>query len=175
MVRRDPSIRTSKERSAEFLIIARMVDQGDLARATVFFESALRHGSPFEAYYHIAEIHSNQAHNQATPNIQRAGSCGIAVSFYKLVAERGSWKDDLMGDAEGLWDISGLRSKGKTVAGAGGGGSADARAAMIAGGNGVSSAVRELEKEGAKLRWWLAAEAGSEVAQNNLAYLMDQG
>ncbi|KAG9008956.1 ERAD-associated protein [Tulasnella sp. JGI-2019a] len=152
-------------------------EMGDIARATVFFQSALQHGSPFEAYYHIAEMHSNQAHDKTTPEIHRSGSCGYAVSFYKLVAERGSWKDDLMGDAERLWDISGLRSKGKIVSGTSGGtgqSSTDARVAGLAGGNGVSGAVRELEKEGAKLRWWIAAEAGSEVAQNNLAYLMDQ-
>ncbi|KAG8849983.1 ERAD-associated protein [Tulasnella sp. 330] len=169
---RDPLMTGRRNVKAEHCTVA---DMGDLARATVFFESALRHGSPFEAYYYIAEIHSNQAHNQATLDIHRAGSCGIAVSFYKLVAERGSWKDDMMGDAERLWDISGLRSKGKIVAGTGGVVSVDARAAMVASGNGaVSGAVRELEKEAAKLRWWLAAEAGSEVAQNNLAYLMDQ-
>jgi SEL1 protein len=30
------------------------------------------------------------------------------------------------------------------------------------------------DKEGAKLRWWIAAEQGFEVAQNNLAYVLDQ-
>lgn len=149
------------------------VEVGDIARATVFFESALRHGSPFEAYYQIAEIHSNQAHSSETPEAVRAGSCGIAVSFYKLVAERGSWKDNFLGDAERLWDVSGARSKSAMKLPG-----ADVRAAIAASGSnsgGVSPAVRALEKDAAKLRWSIAAEAGSEVAQNNLAYLMDQG
>jgi hypothetical protein len=33
---------------------------------------------------------------------------------------------------------------------------------------------RVREKEGAKLRWWIAAEQGFEIAQNNLAYVLDQ-
>lgn len=145
---------------------------GDIPRATIYFESALRHGSPFEAYYQIAEIHSNQAHHSETHESVRAGSCGIAVSFYKLVAERGSWKDDFMGGAERLWDVSGARSRGKMSTSS----HTDVRAAVAATGNsGVNPLVRALEKEAAKLRWWIAAEAGSEVAQNNLAYLMDQG
>lgn len=74
-----------------------------------------------------------------------------------------------MGEAERLWDISGARSRGKMPS------STDVRAAMASSNNGVNPVVRALEKDAAKLRWWLAAEAGSEVAQNNLAYLMDQG
>ena len=74
-----------------------------------------------------------------SPSSLSAGSCGVAVSFYKLVAERGSWRTDLVGEAERLWSSGG-----------------------------------EIEKQGAKLRWWMAAEQGLEVAQNNLAYVLDQ-
>jgi len=31
------------------------------------------------------------------------------------------------------------------------------------------------DKETAILKWWIAAERGSEIAQNNLAYVLDQG
>ena len=61
---------------------------------------ALRHGSPFEAYYYLANIHSSQL--QYMPPHMRSGSCSIAVSFYKIVAERGTWEEDLLGDAEAL-------------------------------------------------------------------------
>lgn len=33
----------------------------------------------------------------------------------------------------------------------------------------------EQGKEVAMLKWWIAAEKGFEVAQNNLAYVLDQG
>ena len=64
----------------------------------------------------------------------------MAVSFYKLVAERGVWDDDLLRDAEIAW-MSGT----------------------------------EQGKEVAMLKWWIAAERGFEIAQNNLAYVLDQG
>lgn len=64
----------------------------------------------------------------------------MAVSFYKLVAERGVWDDDLLRDAEIAW-MSGT-DQGKEVA---------------------------------MLKWWMAAERGNEIAQNNLAYVLDQG
>lgn len=64
----------------------------------------------------------------------------MAVSFYKLVAERGVWDDDLLRDAEIAW-MSGT-DQGKEVA---------------------------------MLKWWIAAERGYEIAQNNLAYVLDQG
>lgn len=64
----------------------------------------------------------------------------MAVSFYKLVAERGVWDDELLRDAENAW-MSGA----------------------------------DQDKETAMLKWWIAAERGSEIAQNNLAYVLDQG
>ena len=62
------------------------------------------------------------------------------MSFYKLVAERGTWEEDLLRDADYAWSL----------------------------GTGRGS-------EMAMLRWWLAAERGFETAQNNLAYVLDQG
>ena len=67
-------------------------------------------------------------------------SCAIAVSFYKLVAERGTWDEDLLRDADRSWNFDTQRGR-----------------------------------EMAILGWWLAAERGYEVAQNNLAYVLDQG
>jgi len=64
----------------------------------------------------------------------------MAVSFYKLVAERGAWEEDLLRDAEIAW-MSGTDA-GKDIA---------------------------------MLKWWVAAERGYEIAQNNLAYVLDQG
>ncbi len=68
------------------------------------------------------------------------GSCAVAVSFYKLVAERGTWGEDLVKDADTTWKSG-----------------------------------SDQGKELAMLRWWVAAEQGIEVAQNNLAYVLDQG
>lgn len=70
----------------------------------------------------------------------RSGACSVAVSFYKVVAERGAWDDDLLTSGEQAWNT-------ETNAG----------------------------KESAMLSWWIAAERGYEIAQNNLAYVLDQG
>jgi SEL1 protein len=64
----------------------------------------------------------------------------MAVSFHKLVAERGAWDEDPLKEAETAW---------------------------------MSGADRG--KELAMLKWWIAAEQGSEIAQNNLAFVLDQG
>ena len=64
----------------------------------------------------------------------------MAVSFYKLVAERGVWDEDLLKEAELNWATG--TSEGK---------------------------------ESSMLKWWVEAERGSEIAQNNLAYVLDQG
>ncbi|KAJ3575054.1 hypothetical protein NP233_g1348 [Leucocoprinus birnbaumii] len=113
--------------------------KGELAIATTFFESAIRNGSPFEAYFYLAEIQASQAANTKLPQEVISGSCAVAVSFYKLVAERGVWDEDLLTDAERSW-MSGT----------------------------------DLGKEIAMLKWWVAAERGFEIAQNNLAYILDQ-
>jgi SEL1 protein len=63
----------------------------------------------------------------------------MAVSFYKMVAERGVWEEDLLREAEIAW---------------------------MAGG--------DQDKQVAMLKWWLAAERGFEIAQNNLGYILDQ-
>ena len=115
-------------------------DRGDLKVATAHFETALRQGSPFEAYYYLADIQARQARNAHVPSEIAGSSCAIAVSFYKLVAERGTWEDDLLRDADYAWSL----------------------------GTGRGS-------EMAMLRWWIAAERGLETAQNNLAYVLDQG
>lgn len=117
-----------------------MTDRGELAHAMTYFENAIKQGSPFEPYFYIAQIHSATAQNPAASSNLASGSCAFAVSFYKHVAERGSWKDNLLAEAESLWNEETSQSK-----------------------------------EGAILRWYLAAERGYEVAQNNLAFVLDQG
>lgn len=106
----------------------------------MYFETAIRQGSPFEAYYYLAEIQARQARNPTTPINIAGSSCAISVSFYKLVAERSTWDEDLLQDAETTWNLGTQRGS-----------------------------------EMAMLRWWLAAERGYETAQNNLAFVLDQG
>lgn len=113
--------------------------RGDLKLATAFFEAAIRQGSPFEAYYYLADIQARVARNPTTPPEIAGSSCAIAVSFNKLVAERGVWEDNLLHDAEVAWNSGTKRGK-----------------------------------ELAMLKWWIAAERGFEVAQNNLAFVLDQ-
>jgi SEL1 protein len=74
--------------------------------ATTYFETAVRQGSPFEAYYYLAVIQSQLAQNPV-----QAGTCAMAVSFHKIVAERGVWGDDLLRDAEVAWSSETDRGK----------------------------------------------------------------
>ncbi|KAJ7287246.1 hypothetical protein C8J57DRAFT_1167285 [Mycena rebaudengoi] len=114
-------------------------DRGEIAFAAGLFETAILYGSPFEAYYYLGQIQAVQADTPGMPSGIASGSCAMAVSFYKIVSERGVWGDDLLRDAEIAW-MSGT----------------------------------ERGKEMAMLKWWIAAERGSEVAQNNLAHVLDQ-
>ncbi|KAK7045626.1 ERAD-associated protein [Paramarasmius palmivorus] len=120
-------------------IAKKQYQHGEVALATANFEAAIRLGSPFEAYYYLAHVHATQATNPNMPSNIASSSCSMAVSFYKLVAERGVWDDDLLREAEMAW-MSG----------------------------------NEKRREVAILKWWVAAERGSEIAQNNLAYVLDQ-
>ncbi|KAF8653295.1 hypothetical protein AX16_003996 [Volvariella volvacea WC 439] len=113
--------------------------QGDLAMATTYFEAAVRHGSPFEAYYYLGEIYSEQTANPSLPANIVSGACAMAVSFHKHVAERGRWDEDLLREADIAWNMG--TDQGKEIA---------------------------------MLKWWIAAERGHEIAQNNLAFLLDQ-
>lgn len=117
-----------------------MSERGELNIAATHFETAIRQGSPFEAYYYLADIQSRIARSSNVPHGLAASSCSIAVSFYKLVAERGVWDENLLREAELAWNTG-----------------------------------TERGKEIALLKWWIAAERGIEVAQNNLAHILDQG
>ncbi|KAF7315131.1 Ubiquitin-protein ligase [Mycena indigotica] len=113
--------------------------RGDLGPAAQLFDTAVLYGSPFEAYYYLGQIHSVNSESRAVPASIASGSCSMAVSFYKIVAERGVWGDDLLRDAEVAW---------------------------------MSETDRG--REMAMLKWWIAAERGSEIAQNNIAHILDQ-
>jgi hypothetical protein len=88
----------------------------------------------------MATLQSAQAREPSMPRSTANGLCAMAVTFFKLVAERGVWDEDLLHDAEMAW---------------------------------LSETDRG--KELAILKWWIAAERGFEIAQNNLAHVLDQG
>ena len=115
-------------------------DHGDTKSATIYFEQGIRQGNPFEAYYYLADLQAHIARNPSTPGEIAGSTCAVAVSFYKILAERGSWGEDLLSDADFEWQLETNRGK-----------------------------------EMAMLRWWIASERGYEIAQNNLAFELDQG
>ncbi|EAW07364.1 ubiquitin ligase complex subunit HRD3 [Aspergillus clavatus NRRL 1] len=65
--------------SSEIRLGALFLDQGDVPTATRYFELAARWGS-MEAFYYLAELSNN--------GIGRERHCGMAASYYKMVAER---------------------------------------------------------------------------------------
>lgn len=67
-----------------------------------YLETAIRHGSPFEAFHLYASIHASIARRPIEDG-GKPGFCGAAVAWYKLVAERGSWSDNYVLDAERAW------------------------------------------------------------------------
>lgn len=111
-----------------------------MQKATAYFELSSQLGASFEAHYYLGHIYSAQASAPGIPQNFVASSCAMAVSFFKNVAERGVWDDNLIREAEVSW-LSG----------------------------------NQREREIAVLKWWIAAERGWEVAQNNLGHIFDQG
>jgi len=108
--------------------------------AMTHFENAIRNGSPFEAYYYFAEFQARTMRSAGYPRHITSSACSVAVSFYKVVAERGVWDVDLISHANLAW-----------------------------------ASGKDKDKQIAMLQWWIAAERGYETAQNNLAYVLDQG
>jgi hypothetical protein len=106
--------------------------------AISYFEAAMRHGSPLEAYYYLAKIQATQMNN--IPPSLKPGACSIAASFFKVVTERGSWEENLIRGGERAWEMG-----------------------------------TQTGKQLAILEWWIAAERGHEIGQNNLAFILDQG
>jgi SEL1 protein len=78
------------------------LEHGELQPAVQYLEVALRHQSPFEAFHLLASIHATTAR---VPPAQggRPGMCGVSVAWFKLVAEKGSWRDNYMGEADKAW------------------------------------------------------------------------
>lgn len=131
-------------------------ERNQATEAMQYLESALRHGSPFEAFHLFASIHASMARRPVDQG-GKPGFCGAAVAWYKLVAERGSWSID--------------REQG------GGGDDGDARSSSN-GGNYVLEAEKAWargEESQAMVGWFVASEMGNEVAQNNLGWLLEKG
>jgi SEL1 protein len=108
--------------------------QGQAVQA---WSQALALGNNFEAFYHLGRMHAQEARTQGTGSKKKSGTCGVAVAYFKTVAERGSWQYPFMRDAERAW-ARGERAK-------------------------------------ALISWWIAGEMGYETAQNNVAFILDQG
>ncbi|CAE6523630.1 unnamed protein product [Rhizoctonia solani] len=144
-------------------------ERKDYTNAIPFFENAIRHAAPFEAYYYLADYNTQRA---------RAGepsSCSVAVAFHKHIAERGTWALN-----EGSLTLPG--DEDRETASSAPPGTADAS---------TSSAWRQVKEDGElnfggmgagvagigeerMLRWSIESERGEEVAQNNLAFILDQ-
>ena len=111
-----------------------------------YLESALRHGSPFEAFHLYASIHASIARRPVEEG-GKPGFCGAAVAWYKLVSERGSWSRDLHDDMK-MGDNYVLEAEKAWARG---------------------------EESQAMVGWFVAAEMGNEAAQNNLGWLLEKG
>lgn len=77
-----------------------LLDRGEAGRAAKYFESAIRHGSSFEAFYHLGGLHASQARSDRNG---KPGACGVAVGYYKHVSETGTWDHDFVGEANRAW------------------------------------------------------------------------
>ena len=65
--------------SAQVNLAKLLLDQGDTYHANSYLELAARHGH-IEAFYYLAEI--------ASQGVGRDRSCGVATTYYKIVAEK---------------------------------------------------------------------------------------
>lgn len=77
-------------------------ERNQIPEAMQYLESAIRHGSPFEAFHLYASIHASIARRPVEEG-GKPGFCGAAVAWYKLVSERGSWDDNYVLEAEKAW------------------------------------------------------------------------
>ncbi|KAL7413451.1 hypothetical protein BDY24DRAFT_388595 [Mrakia frigida] len=77
--------------------------RGEIHPSTHSFHQAVRVGSPFEAFYQLGKVYAASARAQAAAGL-RPETCGPAVAHLKLVVERGSWKDDVVGEADRAWE-----------------------------------------------------------------------
>ncbi|WRT64955.1 uncharacterized protein IL334_001896 [Kwoniella shivajii] len=73
------------------------LERGEVVQAHAFLEVAIRHGATFEAFHLLGKIHASNAASG------RPGMCGVAVAYEKLVAERGNWDEDFVGEADKAW------------------------------------------------------------------------
>lgn len=103
----------------------------DPMSAVPYFDNAIKHGDTYQSYYYLAEINTMNARQTSRPEF-----CPIAVAFYKRVAERGDWFEEVFWKAEKAW--------------------ADG------------------DEFAALLGFLMMAERGYEVAQNNVAYILDR-
>ncbi|KAF8721644.1 HCP-like protein, partial [Rhizoctonia solani] len=141
----------------------------EYANALPFFETAIRHAAPFEAYYYLADYNTQRARTG------EPSACSMAVAFHKHIAERGTWALN-----EGGLVLPG--DQDRETASTAPPGSTDGS---------TSSAWRELKEDGElnfggmgvgmagvgeerMIRWSIESERGEEVAQNNLAFVLDQ-
>lgn len=114
---------------SRWLIMIIVTALDDYPTAMGHFELAIRQGDIFQSFYYLAELHA------LTTN--RPDQCPTAVSFYKMVSERGDWAHEVWWEAE--------------------------------------RALERGEDRVALLGYWIMAERGYEVAQNNVAWILDRG
>ncbi|KAB8079541.1 hypothetical protein BDV29DRAFT_55144 [Aspergillus leporis] len=81
--------------AAETRLGALFLDQGDVATATRYFELAARWGW-MEAFYYLAELSNN--------GVGRERHCGMAASYYKMVAERAEVIHSSFGEANSAYE-----------------------------------------------------------------------
>lgn len=86
-------------------------ERGEMKLAITYFENALRNGSPFEAYYYLAEFQARTMRASGYPRHITSSACSVAASFYKVVAERGVWDVDLLSLANVAWATGNNRGK----------------------------------------------------------------
>ncbi|WVW78646.1 hypothetical protein I302_100606 [Kwoniella bestiolae CBS 10118] len=80
------------------------LERGEVVQANAYLEVALRHGATFEAFHLLGKIHAKNV--MSLPNSDgtgKPGLCGVAVAYEKLVAERGNWDADFVGEADKAW------------------------------------------------------------------------
>lgn len=137
----------------------------DYAMAIPFFETAIRHGAPFEAYYYLASYNGQRAR-------AKEPSCSVAVAFHKLTAERGNWALN-----EGALILPGDTTSSTVAVPAGESVGAAWRAIKEDGEIGFGGMGVGMEGVGEErmIKWSIESERGDEVAQNNLAFVLDQG
>ncbi len=77
--------------------------RNEVELGVAYLNQAIQQGNSFEAFYELAKIHAYNARSEGSTATKNSGNCAVAVSFFKVAAERGNWQYNSIGEGDQAW------------------------------------------------------------------------